>query len=69
MPDYYVPKTKKDLVTLIRRQYWCNGQTVSGLERKPIKQLYAIYHSIRQRADANQERKNKNDETTLCSIC
>lgn len=47
MTSYYVPSTKRELVEMIKRYYYLKGQTVSGLERKPVKQLYAIFHSIR----------------------
>ena len=47
MNEYYVPSTKQELVTWIKRQYWANGQTCSGIEKFPKKRLYAIYYLIR----------------------
>jgi len=47
MSEYYIPPTKKAVVEWIKNHYTQQGQTVSGLERKPYKQLIAIYHSIR----------------------
>ena len=51
MPEFYVPRTKQELVKWIKDRYIAIGQCVSGLERKPIKQLYAIFYSLRKEFD------------------
>ena len=51
MPDFYVPKTKRELVDWIKRGYLDRGQCVAGLERKPVKQLYAIFYQLRREFD------------------
>lgn len=48
--DYYVPSTKAELITLIKKHYWVCGQTAYRLETKTKAQLYAIYYSLRERA-------------------
>ena len=59
-PDFYIPNNKRELIALIKRQYWINGQTTYGLEQKPKKQLYAIYYNIRKNiAGAYNELINK----------
>ena len=44
--DYFVPRTKRELVIWIQRQYWNAGQTMAGLERYPKKRLMAIYFEL-----------------------
>ena len=44
--DYWIPPTKRELVIWIQRQYWNAGQCTSGLDRKPTKQLWAIYYEL-----------------------
>ena len=44
--DYYVPRTKRELVIWIQKQYWNAGQTCSGIEKFPKKRLFAIYYDL-----------------------
>jgi hypothetical protein len=46
MGEYWKPTTKKDLIIWIKSRYFNIGQCVAGLERKPIKQLRAIYYEL-----------------------
>ena len=54
MGDFYVPRSKRELVEWIKQRYMAIGQCVSGLERKPTKQLYAIFYSLRKEFDLNE---------------
>ena len=51
MADFYVPSTKKDLITWIKSRYSDIGQCIAGLEGKPTKRLYAIFYSLREEFD------------------
>jgi len=44
--DYYIPKTKKELLIWIRQRYFSQGQCVHGLDKLPIKRLYAIFYRL-----------------------
>ena len=46
MGEYYVPPNKRELIIWIKQRYFAIGQTVSGLERLPKKQLYSIYYEL-----------------------
>lgn len=46
MPPYYMPKTKKEMIQWIKQRYFVRGQTTNGLDKKPIKQLQAIYFEL-----------------------
>jgi hypothetical protein len=44
MGAYYIPRTKRELVSFLVARLTC---TKSSLTAMPIKQLYAIYHRVR----------------------
>lgn len=55
MPEYYQPKTKRELVQWIRQRYFVRGQTCHGIEKKPVKALRAIfYEMIRQHREGDK---------------
>ena len=46
MSEYYIPKSKKELIIWIKQRYFSQGQCVAGLDRLPVKRLYAIYYKL-----------------------
>lgn len=50
--DYYVPRTKTELIAWFVTRM---GYTVTSLKKFPYKQLLAIYHKARQREDSTRK--------------
>lgn len=49
--NFYIPKTKKDIISWIEKYYADHGMTKPKLNTKPKNQLYVIFYELRREHD------------------
>lgn len=49
MSKYWIPSTKKDLIKWLSSYFASNKKQIPPLRTMELKQIYAIYYSIRER--------------------